>query len=137
MTLGVHKWSVLVEEGDYNGLGVASIGYSFEMNRYLGYQEGGWAYYSYKYRGGEAYHNSRAVKENLPTFQEGSKVTFILDLTGDGTLSASVDGKSFHQLFSDMRSKVRLVKEEFVPALYLPYSDDRVRFLGFEKFPWI
>jgi hypothetical protein len=57
------------------------------MNRYLGKQEVGWSYES----NGEACHNSHAVKENLPTFEKGLKVTFILDLTGDGTLSASVD----------------------------------------------
>jgi hypothetical protein len=35
-----------------------------------------------------AIHNSGEVKGNLPEFKKGSKVTFILDLTGDGTLSA-------------------------------------------------
>jgi hypothetical protein len=68
---------------------------------------------------------------------KGSQVTFLLDLTGDGTLSASVDGTSFHQLFSDMHSKVRSVNPEggFVPAIDLNRSDQkvRVRFLGFES----
>jgi hypothetical protein len=66
---------------------------------------GGWADYGHA----QACHNSRVVKANLPKFRKGSKVTSILDLTGDGTLSASVDGKSFHQLFLNMLSKVRSV----------------------------
>jgi hypothetical protein len=126
MTLGVHKWSVLVETvviGLCLGLGVTSTVHSFKKEEYLGYQEGGWAYYS----NGWAYHNGRVANWNwnwnwnLPKFQEGSKVTFILDLTGEGMLSASVDGESFHEFFSNMRSKVRIVKPEggFIPAVYV------------------
>jgi hypothetical protein len=74
-------------------------------------------------------------KHNLPKFQKGSKVTFLLDLTGGGTLSASVDGKSFHQLFSGMLSVVQIVDPGggFVPAVFFDYSNAKVRFLGFES----
>jgi hypothetical protein len=135
MTSGVHKWTIFVEQhtNGYVCLGVASTVHSFATNNYIFHQEGGWSYDS----GGEACHNGYVVKENLPEFKKGSQVTFLLDLTGDGTLSASVDGTSFHQLFSDMHSKVRSVNPEggFVPAIDLNRSDQkvRVRFLGFES----
>jgi hypothetical protein len=136
MTSGVHKWSVFVEEytsgtSGFLVLGVASIVHSLDKKRSLGCQAGGWGYFS----DGVAFHNGACVKENLPQFQKGSKVTFILDLTGEGTLSASVDEKSFQKLFSDMLSKVRTVNPEggFTPAVRLHNSDNRVRFLGFER----
>jgi hypothetical protein len=139
MNSGIHKWSIFVEKhhvekhrviGDLS-VGVASTVHSLEENNNLWRQEGGWAYDSH----GEALHSGRYVKMTLPTFQKGSKVTFVLDLTGEGTLSASVDGKSFHQLFSDMCSKVRSVDPEggFVPAVGLNYAGQKVRFLGFER----
>ena len=79
-------------------------------------------------------HNRCDVQLNLPKFQKGSKVTFVLDLTGVGTLSASVDDKYFRQLFLDMLSKVRIVKPEggFIPAVGLDDSNHKVWFLGFE-----
>jgi hypothetical protein len=123
MNSGIHKWSVLIEEHAseddyYAGVGVASTVHGR-------FEEGVWSYDS----DGEAYHNSREVKDDLPTFQKGSKVTFILDLTGDGTLIASVDGNSFHQLFSGMLS----AEGGFVPSVCLPDSNAKVRFLGFES----
>jgi hypothetical protein len=132
MTSGVHKWSIFVEGHTSRlsfALGVASTVHSFEKKSFLGNLAGGWAYYGHA----QACHNSRVVKLNLPKFQKGSKVTFILDLTGGGSLSASVDGKSFHQLFSNMLSVVRRVNPVggFVPAVGLNLS--KVRFLGFER----
>jgi hypothetical protein len=130
---GVHKWSIFVEEHGVHvlGLGVASTVHSFDKNKNLWSQEGGWGYF---YRG-HAFHNGLVVKTNLPKFQKGSKVTFLLDLTGEGTLSASVDGKSFQQLFGGMLSKVRSVNPEggFVPAVTLVSAHQKVRFLGFES----
>jgi hypothetical protein len=140
MTSGVHTWAIFVEEDQrsrYAGLGVASTVHSLDKQNYLGNQEGGWSYYS----DGQAFHNKQLAKpnflfkDNFPKFQKGSKVTFVLDLTGHGTLSASLDGKSFDQLFLHMLSKVRSVDPEggFVPAVTLPCADQKVRFLGFES----
>jgi hypothetical protein len=131
MTLGIHKWSVLVEGGMYGYFGVASTVHSFEEESILGHQEGGWAYCS----DGGAIHNNEGVNWDSPILRKGSKVTFILDLTGEGTLSASVDGNPFRRLFTDMLSKVRIVNPEggFVPAVSLDDYRDRVRFLGFES----
>jgi hypothetical protein len=68
----------------------------------------------------------------LPNFGVGSTVKFILDLTGGGTLSASVDGQPNHELFSDMRSWFPdYDKVGFVPAV-ATRRPGRVRFLGFE-----
>jgi hypothetical protein len=57
----------------------------------------------------------------------------ILDLTGEGTLSASVDGKPAVKLFAKMLSKLEgFTTKGFVPAVSLFDKGGSVRFLGFE-----
>jgi uncharacterized protein YecA (UPF0149 family) len=134
MTLGVHKWSIFVEEqkqGSHLCLGVASTMHSLKENRSLYSQGGEWGFTC----DGLACSDGLVKANDLPKFEKGSKVTFLLDLTGEGTLSASVNCKSFHQLFADMLSKVRSVDPEggFVPAVTMLYADQKLRFLGFES----
>jgi hypothetical protein len=147
LSSGVYKWSILVEEFTTDccdlSLGVASTAYETneeddrinELGYPLGWLEGGWAYGSK----GSAYHNCTRL---LPAsadrmFQGGSKVTFTLDLTGEGTLSASVDGRPAFRLFDNMLSAFSDREcAGFVPAVSMdPHGLDgeiRVRFLGFE-----
>jgi hypothetical protein len=87
LTLGVFRWSVIVVEpvsAAYLPLGIASTVHGLEEKKDCGNQEGGWAYHYL----GQAFHNNCVVKENLPIFRKRLNVTFLLDLTGDGTLSA-------------------------------------------------
>jgi hypothetical protein len=53
-------------------------------------------------------------QEALHPFQKGSKITFVLNLTCDCTLVASVDGHSTVKLFSNMRSS------EFNDFIFIP-----------------
>jgi hypothetical protein len=124
LTFGVHKWSILVEEMTVSlHLGVTSTVHTLNCNEFPGRQSGGWVY---GFNGG-AYHNTSQNSSGHPTFKKGSKVTFILDLTGEGTLSSSVDGTPAVQVFSNMLSK----SKGFVPAVSC-YGTGAVRFLGFE-----
>jgi hypothetical protein len=106
-------------------LGVASTVHEMNYNDFLGSQAGGWAYGC----NGRAYHGSMSATTSRghPTFKKGSKLTLILDLTGEGTPSASVDGKSAVQLHSNMLSK----SEGFVPAVSI-HTKGAVRFGSFE-----
>jgi hypothetical protein len=129
LTSGVHKWSILVEEMIYHVyFGVASTVHELDYNRFLGHQSGGWAYGQ-----GSAYHNDATVSNGHPKLKTGSKVTLILDLTGEGTLSASVDGKPAVQLFAEMLSELDGFKNTkgFVPAVSIS-GKGGARFLGFE-----
>jgi hypothetical protein len=129
LTSGIHKWSILVEEmASAVSLGVASTVHELDYNNFLGYQAGGWVNSS----DGYAYHNSEFYAGH-PKFKNGSKVTLILDLTGEGTLSASVDGKPAEQLFAEMLSKLDGFKNTkgFVPAVSIS-GKGGARFLGFE-----
>jgi hypothetical protein len=103
-------------------LGVASTMHTLSYIDFLGEQSGGWSYYN----DGYAHHEIKSTS-GYPTFKTGSKVTLILDLTGEGTLSASVDGNTAVQLHSNMLSK----SKGFVPAVSF-YGPGAVRFLGFE-----
>ena len=55
-------------------------------------------------------------------------LTFVLDLTADGTLSVGVGEKPLMLVFSNMKDQ----GDEFVPAVFLR-NGARVEFLGFEK----
>jgi hypothetical protein len=133
LSSGIHKWSILVEEFDELDnlvrMGVVSTVHPLDTEKKLGDQAGGWQY-----------RNDGHVRCNgvfmgvKPTFGKGSTVAFILDLTGDGTLSASVDGMPAAQLFSNMLSKFEgywYNEKGFVPAVSLCRLG-RVRFLGFD-----
>jgi hypothetical protein len=128
LTSGAHKWSILVEEhAIVVFLGVASTVHELNYTDFLGHQAGGWAYGS----DGSAWHNSE-INAGHPNFDEGSKVTLILDLTGEGTLSASVDGKPAVQVFAKMLFKLEGFNAKgFVPAVSV-LGKGGVRFLGLE-----
>mmetsp|Transcript_16717 Transcript_16717/g.24710 ORF Transcript_16717/g.24710 Transcript_16717/m.24710 type:complete len:83 (+) Transcript_16717:3-251(+) len=66
--------------------------------------------------------------------KKGSKVTLLLDLTGDGTLSVSIDGGTPRQLSSGMLSEADSLGTSpgFLPAVSISNQTDRIEFLGFE-----
>jgi hypothetical protein len=133
LTCGIHKWSILVEEMTSQVfLGVASTVSDLDQGKFLGQQAGGWVYGGAL--SGNTYHKSMsASSDGHPKFRKGSKLTFILDLTGKGALSASVDGKTAVQLFSNMHSAFEdMDTKGFVPAASIWRDNGRVRFLGFE-----
>jgi hypothetical protein len=127
---GIHKWSIKVEEvGARLELGVRSRSAKIS-----------WVYSSH----GQAFAfgdppGGSLVTSNIgnrrPRFDTGSIVTFTLDLTKDGTLSACVDNNSSQTvlLFSGMLSQIGVNETgRFVPAVVLG-QPARVRFLGFEQ----
>jgi uncharacterized protein YqgV (UPF0045/DUF77 family) len=128
---GIHKWSILVEDVCPSGLhlGVASTVHPLKLDKFIGYQEAGWVLED----SGCTFHNWPISSMGNPTFKMGSKVTFVLDLTGEGTLSASVDdtrppSKLFSKMLSDFKGRDAA---GFLPAVSLR-RPGRVRFLGFE-----
>jgi hypothetical protein len=139
---GIYKWSILVEEDFFSSfeLGVVSSTVHKQLDERLLVGDQGWGYFGQ----GVAYENgSRVANQSckLPKLQKGSKVTLLLDLTGEGTLRASVDGSRTFSLFSDMLTKVDSndhhenntinIEGGFLPAVTL-MKPTRVRFLGFE-----
>jgi hypothetical protein len=126
MRTGVHKWSILVENlGRENRL---VLGVEVPRDQYA---RTAWSYCEagdvYSYMNGR---QSPVVTRDLATFGSGSKVTFILDLTGAGTLAASVDDAPFVQLFSDMLS--HLPDGAGLHPVVNMQRPGRIRFLGFE-----
>jgi hypothetical protein len=128
MTSGIHTWGIVVEEYcKHVWLGVTSTVDQSCTQGWLGSQEGAWVYGT----DGRACHNGVKIGEHTP-FGEGSTVTFTLDLTKRGTLSAAVDEHPASLLCSDMLSGLddQQPKPRFVPAASLKHPA-RVRFLGF------
>jgi hypothetical protein len=123
LSSGIHKWTILVvEEGPHIQMGVASY------RKYRQQEAGGW---SYGNDGTAGYKGSTITKEH-PTFQKGSKVTFTLDLTGDGTLSATVDDGPTVTIFSNMLLAFGDGDAiGFVPTAHL-LRPAILRFLGYE-----
>lgn len=127
LTAGVHKWSIRAEEGIPVGLGVVSTSHSFNPALWLGNQPGTWRY---DMRTGFAYYNKSSVI-GLPMSRVGSTVSLIMDLTGEGTLGVSIDGKPPFTIFRNMKSELTVPTGGFLPACAL-YSGTKVKFLGFE-----
>lgn len=79
-------------------------------------------------------HSYNYSKKVHQTFEKGSVVTLTIDLDGDGTLFASVNGQEF-ALFAGMRKYTALGKNNS----FLPYvhqnQPGRIRFLGFQSMP--
>ena len=126
MKSGVYRWSILVEEDPFLGLGVASA--KFSPHVWLWHQgPNHWRYYS----GGKLYHNNQHTG-SLAKYGKGSKIIFLLDLTEDGTLLASVDGKPFRLACSSMLATLKEVGPEggFLPAAWM--NRTKIQFLGFE-----
>jgi hypothetical protein len=133
MRSGFHKWSVLVSSPRYVHmlLGVASTEHEMKTDMVLINQAGGWSLSC----DGSVFHNGKFVSRGHGEFTTGSKVTFVLDLTGNGTLTASIDGKPATTLFSDKLSEFEgLGKKGFVPAVSM-CEGERVRLLGFDFCP--
>ena len=126
---GVHKWSIRVEEDHFSALdlGVVSAAQELKYEKSLiGNQIGGWGYFGQ----GMAHNNGIQYKRKLPSFQKGSTITFLLDLTEEGSLSVTIDnGRPMFRLFSDM---LQIGQQGFIPAVALE-KPAKVRFLGFEK----
>jgi hypothetical protein len=135
MAYGMHSWSikvVAVRMGSHRcWLGVALASDPPDRNSWLGEQATGWAVGS----NGNAFHANllQPPKHTHIVYGEGSVVKFRLDLTQQGTLSASVDGGEEFLLFEDMLMiGEEKVNRSFVPAVSL-VAPVAVRFLGFHR----
>ena len=133
LTKGIYTWSVLMQEtSEWICIGVASSQHELIHDTLLGAQPGGWALSV----DGTVTHNNSYEQATGLQFKKNSTVTFILDLTGPGTLSGVVDEKfPPTTLFTDMFSAFEGGKEAgggFVPAVEL-YPSDKVKFLGFDR----
>jgi hypothetical protein len=129
MTSGIHKWTLKVEnQSSSTWLGVVPTGTGWPSSLL----DVGW-FYANK---GCVIHSGKERKQLLPTFEEGSEVTLILDLRSDlgGTLRASVDGSDSFILFSGMLSHPHDHDEGrgFRPAFFSD-ADGKVRLLGMEE----
>ena len=126
LTRGAYKWSIkILESCSPILLGFAVASTNGQRKRWL-YGSNGRTRHSS--RNGMHYHEN-----GHPTFATGSIVTLCLDLTGDGTLTGSVDSKDPFLLFDDIRCD--LIQQElpmdFVPVVYLKWPA-RVQFLGLD-----
>lgn len=137
-TGGVYKWNIKAQDCLHdNCMGMVGVVANVEhlvCSTYLGEQTGGWSLHG---NDGMKYDNGSYdfTAGDLPLqFGKGSKITLVLDLTDDGTLSASVDGGTTHPLFSGMLlTASRLgASPGFLPAVSVYHSEDRMQFLGFE-----
>jgi hypothetical protein len=132
MRSGIHSWSIkVVKMSDGCWFGVALATDPPDRNAWLGSLTGGWVFDS----NGDACHAYplQPRKTSHLLYGEGSVVKFRLDLTLQGTLSASVDGGEECLLFDNML----MIGEEkadrsFVPAVSL-IAPGAVRFLGFHR----
>jgi hypothetical protein len=79
----------------------------------------------------DVYHDNTKIGGKLPSYDTGSTVTFTLNLTDQGSLHASVDGKPAVELFSNMFECYDSIETGFVPAVSIR-RPGRVWFLGFE-----
>lgn len=134
---GVHKWKLRIEEKHYSGsvwVGVASSEHRVDCNQWIGSEKGGvgWVYGS----NGTVCHKSTVnISSGLSAFGLGSVISLTLDLTKQGTLSASVDNGDTFLLFSDM---LQAFEQEvsipgFVPTVSM-IGPGKVRFLGFQEY---
>jgi hypothetical protein len=128
MTSGVHIWRIKITklskqdgEGDGDGIGVAAFPVleSLICRDYWEYLDGGGTYPDNKY-----------AEQGLPPYNEGSVITFTLDLTGNGSLTASVDRNDSFKLFDNMLESLDGVEKGFVPHVSVHYGAS-VRFMGF------
>jgi hypothetical protein len=135
MASGIHSWSIeVVNMGSHRCWpGVALATDPPDRNSWLGKQTSGWVFGS----NGRAYHAHPQHPTNKTdlVYGEGSVFKFRLDLTQQGTLSASVDGDGREEvlLFDNMLMiGEEKVNRSFVPAVSVkaPVS---VRFLGFHR----
>ena len=135
MRSGIHIWSIklVVEDAVHMcWLGVALAADLVDRHEFLGQQAGGWVYGS-DGTSGAVSHNNQHTRYGIPVYDEGSIVRFRLDLTQQGTLSASVDAGEEFLLFDNMLMIGEdKVDRSFVPAASLT-APVAVRFLGFHR----
>ena len=123
------EWTIKVEEDcSSTWIGVASTAHELAPDKWLGSQEGGWAYSS---KGSVFYaHTAINLPYVPPHFASGTEVTMQLDLRDRGTLSVTISGKS-HILFRNMLAAFREDQEiGFLPAVTLT-TPGKVRFMEF------
>jgi hypothetical protein len=141
MGSGIHIWSIKLVADCKRGcwLGVALVGDPFDRDKWLGRQASGWVFGNGRVLGDErksidfygAYHDDHKTRDVHWIHKEGSIVKFRLDLTQQGTLSASVDGWGELLLFDNMLMiGEKKVDRTFVPAASLR-APGALRFLGF------
>ena len=126
LTCGAYKWSIkILETCSPTSLGFAMTSKSGQRKKWLYGSNGQARHSSIK---GIHYH-----EDGHPTFTAGSIVTLCLDLTGDGTLTGSIDSNVPFVLFDDIRCD--LLKQElpmdFVPVAYLK-RPSKVKFMGLD-----
>lgn len=94
MTIGsIYQWTIHIRNigrGVSVGVGVASSAHQLDLDASLGIQKGGWEYDS----DGYVWHSYVKQGGELSKFNTGDTVTLTLDLSGRGTLSASIEGKT-------------------------------------------
>jgi hypothetical protein len=126
----IHQWTIQVEEScEGFWVGVASTKCTLDRTDWLGKQQGGWVYGN----NGAARHVPKCSSYGIhPAFRKNSKVSLTLDLRpdgpGNGRLSASIDGGSIFELFSNML----LESDGFLPAISLR-RPGAARLLSFKK----
>jgi hypothetical protein len=134
MASGIHSWSIkVVKMCDGCWLGVALATDPPDRNAWLGKQATGWVFGSNGSTCHATHQDNGPYNYIHPVYEEGSILKFRLDLTQQGTLSASVDGGEERLLFDNML----MIGEEkadrsFVPAVSL-IAPGAVRFLGFHR----
>jgi hypothetical protein len=113
LSRGIFKWTMVVESLTENMfLGVEGGKHDF----WLGYNGVRWR---------DKFHNGQGTL----IFRSKSIVTMTLDLTRDGTLSATIDGSDPELLFTKMMTADDI---NFVPAVCIKKAGS-VRFVGIEK----
>jgi hypothetical protein len=120
MTSGIHRWRIkitMLPEGFEVGVGVCAV-----TIQSSGVTQDHWYYLN----DGRAYVSKKHTPVRFPPYDAGSVITFTLDLTGNGSLTASVDGNDPFQLFDGMLESV----DGFVPSVGLRFGGS-VRFMGF------
>ena len=122
MRSGIHQWTVELEaksNGDWIGV-VSSRLKDFMGNneKCVHYEKGSWLVCA---SGATFQDGSKGDISPVDFNAIGSKVTFTLDLSnedeGKGTLSASVDGKARHTLFTGLKAHLHGSTEGFLPVL--------------------
>jgi hypothetical protein len=132
----IYKWNMRIKRRNGSPrMGVVSSACSqLDSGKWLGESGIGWGYSDW----GQTWYDGRHIKTDLPRFDEGDKVTFTLDLTGSGTLSASVNDDTVHLLFFDMLTKLNNASSHgssnvgFLPAATLLNS--LVEFTDYESY---
>jgi hypothetical protein len=134
MRLGaVHIWSIeVVKSVTSLRMGFACFrkeGHKFVFNSSFLYSKSG-----NSYRTEQAQHTKTKSSSRFPNFHAGSVITFRLDLTGSGTLSAQVNKDSSNEfvLFENIFREGEDIQSWAVSPAALVQAPGEIHFLGFE-----